>query len=435
MRFHGRDYRVVARLGSGGIGTTFKVVEVDRSTKEDRGIYVAKVAHDEHAGQRTVSAYGLARSHLGRHPALSAILEVAPQWRENEFTALMTWIEGAPLRDFMGVFPLLAEEQDEISEEALALRWLRTMCSALDVLHQNGLVHGDVSPANMIVSGHDLVLTDYDFVTKVGEERTAAGTALYCVASASESRPAEPSDDIYALAASFFHLLFERDPFRYDGAIIKDRGLNWNGIDRGEYAMLTDFLDQATHPDPRRRFSSVKKVLETLRAPETSDGATSDTAGTQLPPMATGAGSDSSPGDADERREERVEHLRSLLQSYPGSQWGNRETRGLDTPFAEQTYVDTRLEETLLSDLLHRRVRLVVLCGNAGDGKTALLQHLAGRLGIGKHASSKRILEGKTNDGLAVRMHLDGSASWQGKSADKLLDEFLAPFQDGAAGR
>jgi hypothetical protein len=34
VRFRDRDYRIVARLGSGGVGTTFKVVEIDRSTKE-----------------------------------------------------------------------------------------------------------------------------------------------------------------------------------------------------------------------------------------------------------------------------------------------------------------------------------------------------------------------------------------------------------------
>ena len=36
------------------------------------------------------------------------------------------------------------------------------------------------------------------------------------------------------------------------------------------------------------------------------------------------------------------------------------------------------------------------------------------------------------NDGLMVRMNLDGSASWEGRSADALLDEFLGPFQQGA---
>ena len=81
-----------------------------------------------------------------------------------------------------------------------------------------------------------------------------------------------------------------------------------------------------------------------------------------------------------ELREAQVEWLFSLLQSYPGSRWGNRETRGLDTDFAAQTYVDTNLEETLSRDIRERRVRLVVLCGNAGDGKTALLQHIAFKL-------------------------------------------------------
>ena len=92
----------------------------------------------------------------------------------------MTWIEGAPFGGFAGVFPLLAEEQQETCSEALALRWLRAMCEALDVLHRNGLVHGDISPRNMIVSGSDLVLTDYDFVGKIGELLSAPGTILYC---------------------------------------------------------------------------------------------------------------------------------------------------------------------------------------------------------------------------------------------------------------
>ena len=133
-----------------------------------------------------------------------------------------------------------------------------------------------------------------------------------------------------------------------------------------------------------------------------------------------------------ELREERTEWLRSLLQSYPGSRWGNRETRGLDTPFAAETYVQSALEETLYEDVRQRRVRLVVLCGNAGDGKTALLQHLAKRLGLGRHSSSERILKGKAANGPTVRMNLDGSAAWRGRSADDILDEFLAPFQQGS---
>ena len=261
--FHGREYRVVERLGSGGVGTTFRVVQLDRTTREDIGTYVAKVAHDEETGRRLVGAYSLARSHL-RHQAVSGIFEVAEEWRENEFTALLTWIKGSPLSDC--VFPLLARDQHEESGEALAVRWLRTMCEALDVLHRNGLVHGDVSPRNMIVSGGDLVLTDYDFVRKIGEAGGAPGTVLYS-APTSGSGPATLADDLYALAASFFHVLFEREPFRHGGDLAKQRGLNWEGIDRAEYPAVADFLDRAAHPDAARRFGSAKEALEALRPP------------------------------------------------------------------------------------------------------------------------------------------------------------------------
>lgn len=431
VHFRGNDYRIVSRLGFGGVGTTFKVVHVDRSTGEELGTYVGKVAHNGSTGKRVLRAYKLVRSYL-RHSALSAIFEVAEDWDENQFSALMTWVSGVPLSEFIGVFPLLAEERQESSSEALAVRWLRAICEALGVLHRNGLVHGDVSPRNLIVSGSDLVLTDYDFVTKLGEPLAAPGTALYCSPSHQEGRGASPGDDLYALAATFFHVMFEREPFRHGENLDKRRGLNWDGIAREEFPTLAAWFDRATHPDAGKRFTSATEALHALsgtaRAATTAMTETAAIPVEPPPSLEPSSAATASP----QSREERVHWLLSLLQSYPGSRWGNRETRGLDTEFAADTYVKTPLEETLICDIRERRARLVILCGNAGDGKTALLQHLARRLGLGQRQSSERVLEGRLDDGLLVRMNLDGSASWQGRSADEILDEFLAPFQDGS---
>ena len=414
--FGRHSYRIVSRLGSGGVGTTYKVVKINSETRGDLGAYLAKVARDKETGRRVLKAYELAHSHL-RHSALSTIFEVAPEWKDNSFVALMTWIEGEPLSEYTGVLRVPAEDLDEASGEALARRWLRDACEALNVLHGNGLVHGDVSPRNMIVSGTDLVLTDYDCVTKVGERAGGPGTALYCSPSYLEGRDAAPSDDIYALAASFFQVLFEKEPFQYDGIRVKERGLNWDGVERDEYPILAAFLDQATDPDPEKRFATAADALAAL---------VGSVPAAPPPPAAPLV-------KISERTENEVPWLKSLLQSYPGSLWGNSETRGLDSDFAAKTYVETHLEEVLFCDIVERRVRLVVLCGNAGDGKTALLQHLAKSLGLDVQTSATRILEvkpEKEND-LTVRMNLDGSASWKGRSADDLLDEFLEPFQEG----
>ncbi len=232
IQFRDHHYRIVNRLGSGGVGITFKVVEIDRTTKEDLGTYVGKVASNKEIGNKVLKSYNLVRSHLGRHAGLSAIFEVAKKWSENDFIALMTWIEGTPLNEYIGVFPLLPEEFQEHSTEELAIRWIKSMCEALQVLHHNGLIHGDVSPRNMIICGNDVVLTDYDFVNKIGQIIDAPGTILYCSTSFHEKIPASPSDDIYALAASYFHVVFEKEPFFYHGEAHKEKGLNWGEINQ-----------------------------------------------------------------------------------------------------------------------------------------------------------------------------------------------------------
>ena len=407
--FLGQNYRIVARLGSGGVGTTFKVVEIDRGTQEDLGAYVAKVVRDREAGERVLRAHRLVRPRL-RHAAFSTIYQVAPQWRDNDFAALLTWVEGEPLGEYAGLLREFAEDVQEGSEEALALRWLRTTCEALGDLHRSGLVHGDVSPRNLILSGADLVLTDYDCVGKTGAPVVAPGTVTYCSPSRVAGQPAAASDDFYALAASLFHVLFAKEPFRYgNGDVAKGRGLNWSDGERGEYPGLAAFLDRATDPNPQCRFAEVADALRALDA---------------QPPKPA-------PVVPPERHENEVPWLRDLLQSYPGSLRGNRETRGLDSDFADRTYVETDLERALYRGLREGGASLVVLCGNAGDGKTALLQRLAKRLGLGEHRSAQRLVEGHTEAGLTVRINLDGSASWKGRSSGELLDEFLAPFQQG----
>ena len=66
-----------------------------------------------------------------------------------------------------------------------------------------------------------------------------------------------------------------------------------------------------------------------------------------------------------------VPRLTELLSAYPGSRHGNAETRGLDSRFAEETYVDTGLDKTLQREVRDGEVDLIILFGNAGDGKTS----------------------------------------------------------------
>lgn len=67
-------------------------------------------------------------------------------------------------------------------------------------------------------------------------------------------------------------------------------------------------------------------------------------------------------------------HLDGFLQFYSQAEAGNGLTRGLETDLAKRTYVPTKLDRDLTPALLRGELRLVILTGNAGDGKTAFIQ-------------------------------------------------------------
>lgn len=403
--FKGGHYRIVDRLGSGGIGITFKVVHINRNDNTEYGYYVAKVINTEENAANSLKAYNKIRPHIN-HPNFAFIYEIAPEWQRDNFAALMKWIEGMPLSDLTGLITLYAEDMNEVSAEAMLIRWLKNLCDALGRLHQAGFVHGDVTPKNIIVSGGDIVITDYDSVKNIGSQPEIF-TSLYCSPSVQNKESIDTSDDIFSLAASFYHVLFEREPFLHDMERQKDSGLDYKGLERSEYAKVAAFFDEAVNPDKSKRFRNGFEARDFFNSPPVPEQS--------LP----------------EYTHQEVPWLKNILRSYPGSLYGNDETRGLDSNFAIQTYVETNLDRAIFQDIKDRKVNLIILFGNAGDGKTAFLQNLAKNLGMPYQHSSNRLWDFELPDGLRVRANLDGSASYQGRSASELLNEFFEPFQQG----
>ena len=377
ITIEGAKYRIVALLDSRSGEADFKVVQLEpRSGEESRTFLVRAIpGGDIRDGVREAGARAFA---IFRQHEWSPVHQVASS-SDSDFVLLMPWIEGEPLLEFVGLLREFAEDSDT-DPDALAVLWLRGVLKTLDVLHRNQISHGDINLENLLLAGEELVL--------IGCER----------AGASRSTPAR---DVQDLANTFCQAFLEGPAIPAPEGVDADRGQG----ERDEYPEFARFVERVVGSDGGGGLPDAASALAFL---------------------------DQSPShEQPSRRPNEVRWLRSLLSSYPGSRWGNRETRGLDSKFAEETYVETNIEESLYDDVTNRRVRLVVLFGNAGDGKTALLQHLATRLGLGHTQSGQRLLKGATGDGLVVRMNLDGSASWDGRSADELLDEFLEPFRDG----
>jgi len=120
-------------------------------------------------------------------------------------------------------------------------------------------------------------------------------------------------------------------------------------------------------------------------------------------------------------------NVETFLKIYSQSLLSTGLTRGLD----ESTYIPTRLDTSLKDDVLKGKKKLVVLTGNAGDGKTAFIQL------IEAEARNKNgTFSSVTDNGCKFQYNsfefetlYDGSQDFEGKSNDQLLKEFFKPFE------
>lgn len=410
--------RVKQLLGRGAAAWAYLVVE-EATGKE----WVAKVLRnptDDNLA-RVGREFGLLQ--LLNHAAIAQVVEVSCR-QVAPFHLLLEYCKGEPFSEVFDLVPIIAQEQS-LKPEELVCAWADTLLDALEQIHRSGILHRDLSPANLILTQQGPRIIDFGLAT-VGDEgeplAETVGTFPYRPPECCRGTVWSAGADLYGLAVVLCQALFGRLPFEDDQGIRPDRVRE--DLFPPESALLRVFR-RAVAPEPDVRFTSAAEfrqaLLEARQAEEPIDAVKGEDAETCPPPvMLAPTGWN------------RIPYLDQLLQVYPASVLGAAETRGLDTPFARETYVPTRLDREVKTDILEGKLHLVLLSGNPGDGKTAFLQRLAEDLGVEAEATrGKREWSVTLESGLIVKANLDGSAAIGDRSSDEVLDEFLAPFLDG----
>ncbi|MFN0067385.1 MAG: serine/threonine-protein kinase [Limisphaerales bacterium] len=142
-----------------------------------------------------------------RHPALVQVLHVGRDDRQRLFYYVMELADdpatGHEVRPISYRPHTLRSELDACRRLPVAdcARLALPLLSALDHLHQAGLVHRDIKPANFIVVRGRPKVADIGLVAEIGEHQTIIGTVGYLA----PEGPGRPSADIF----SFGRMLFE----------------------------------------------------------------------------------------------------------------------------------------------------------------------------------------------------------------------------------
>jgi hypothetical protein len=208
-------YRVEQRLGRGGMGILYLAHEPGLERRVALKLIAPEAAADEVFAQRFAEESKIAASI--EHPNVVPIYAAGEQGGVP-FIA-MRYVAGADLAKRLA--------REGRLEPAVAVELIAQIGNGLDAIHAAGLIHRDVKPANVLLSGGEGV--EHAYITDFGVARNVAtesgltqtgrfvGTLDYVAPEQISGAEIDARVDVYALGCLLFKLLTGEVPFPKDG--------------------------------------------------------------------------------------------------------------------------------------------------------------------------------------------------------------------------
>ena len=296
-------------------------------------------------------------------------------------------------------------------------------------------LHRDIKPANIMLElpSGEPKLIDFNISARASAATGRGGTPRYWAPD--RGKPEwRPDADLFSLGVVLYELVAQRHPFPEDRP---EGGEPYDIRDLCPELSISDefaaFLLKSVQPRAIDRYSSAREMAKDLRAvPSLHAPAVPEAA-------AVAGGKDTYPGITLQPWEigkpNYNPYVTRILTLYSQAKRTNSGTRGLDE-IARFTYVRTRLDTHLTPAIADGKFRLVVVTGNAGDGKTAFLQRVEQYF---KHELDVAVIPLEngngsrwTRDALQFETNYDGSQDEGDVESDAVLARFLSPFAGNA---
>lgn len=213
------DYRLVREVGRGGMGTVYEAEQISLHRR-----VALKVLHGHLAwSAKSIARFRHEAAAAGRlhHPAIVPIHEVG-EWHGLHFFS-MEFVDGRPLHEALWQERLGVRSDCSRSAEAAEL--IARLADALQHAHEQGLVHRDVKPHNVMIDAKGNVrLLDFGLAKTMDAHPHSVsgeflGTPHYCSPEqVTGGATIGPASDIFSLGIVLYELLAHRRPFDGDTA-------------------------------------------------------------------------------------------------------------------------------------------------------------------------------------------------------------------------
>jgi serine/threonine protein kinase len=265
------NYRILGTLGQGGMAKVYKAYQENL----EREVAI-KVLPPWYAADRNfVERFNLEARLVARlsHPNIVTVHDASEQ--NGHLYIVMQLIDGGTLKQRIDRLQF----KGQVMENIEAVRIFNQLADALTYAHDQGIIHRDIKPVNVLMdrSGRP-ILSDFGIAKVLASTQlnlthpgAGVGTPEYMSPEQCQGGPVDGRADIYALGIMLFEAMTGRTPFRGDNypALAHShiyelppppRSINPNISPAIEHIILTAIMK-----NPNQRYQRASDMAEALQ--------------------------------------------------------------------------------------------------------------------------------------------------------------------------
>lgn len=207
-------YRIVERLGRGGMAEVYKAYQPGLDRYVAIKLMHGYLAEDpDFVGRFQREAKAIAALH---HPHIVQMHDFDIEG--DVYYMVQEYVEGGTLKSRLQE----ARSQRQTIPIQETVRILTAICDAVDYAHQQGRIHRDIKPDNILFDARNRpVLTDFGIASIIGGTRFTAtgamvGTPAYMSPEQGKGYPGDERSDVYSLGVVLYEMVTGRIPFDAD---------------------------------------------------------------------------------------------------------------------------------------------------------------------------------------------------------------------------